>query len=55
MHFDCIYHIVLNLKYRRRIMYGSHKKDIIEVIKTLVDAGFEVKQYGSCSYVYYPE
>ncbi len=34
---NCTYHIVFIPKYRRKIMYGSNKKDIVEVIKKLCE------------------
>jgi hypothetical protein len=32
----CTYHIVFIPKYRRRIMYGTLKKDIVEILKKLL-------------------
>lgn len=32
---NCTYHIVFIPKYRRKIMYGETKKDLVEVIKKL--------------------
>ena len=34
---NCTYHIVFIPKYRRRIMYGSNKKDLVEIIKKLCE------------------
>ncbi len=33
----CTYHIVFISKYRRRIMYGAVKKDIVEIFKKLLE------------------
>lgn len=33
---NCIFHIVFIPKYRRKIMYGVLKKDIVEIIKIYV-------------------
>ena len=33
----CQYHIVFIPKYRRRIMYGSNKRDLVEIIKKLCE------------------
>ena len=33
----CTYHIVFIPKYRRRIMYGAVKKDIVEIFKKLLE------------------
>ena len=34
---NCTYHIVFIPKYRRKIMYGELKKDIVEIIKKLCE------------------
>ena len=34
---NCTYHIVFIPKYRRRIMYGSNKRDLVEIIKKLCE------------------
>ena len=34
---NCTYHIVFIPKYRRKIMYGSNKKDLVEIIKKLCE------------------
>lgn len=34
---NCTYHIVFIPKYRRKVMYGSNKKDIVEIIKKLCE------------------
>ena len=34
---NCTYHIVFIPKYRRRIMYGENKKDLVEIIRKLCD------------------
>ena len=34
---NCTYHIVFIPKYRRRIMYGESKKDLVEIIKKLCE------------------
>ena len=30
---NCTYHIVFIPKYRRKIMYGANKKDLVEIIR----------------------
>ena len=32
---NCTYHIVFIPKYRRRVMYGETKRDLVEIIKKL--------------------
>lgn len=32
---NCKYHIVFALKYRRKIFYESHRREIIEIVKEL--------------------
>ena len=34
---NCTYHIVFIPKWRRKIMYGQNKKDIVEIIKKLCE------------------
>ena len=34
---NCTYHIVFIPKYRRKIMYGETKKDLVEIIKKLCE------------------
>jgi putative transposase len=34
---NCTYHIVFIPKYRRKIMYGETRKDIVEIIKKLCE------------------
>ena len=34
---NCTYHIVFIPKYRRKIMYGKAKKDLVEIIKKLCE------------------
>ena len=34
---NCTYHIVFIPKWRRRIMYGENKKDLVEIIKKLCE------------------
>ena len=34
---NCTYHIVFIPKYRRRIMYGEVKKDLVEILKKLCE------------------
>ena len=36
-HWNCTYHIVFIPKYRRKIMYGETKKDLVEIIKKLCE------------------
>lgn len=37
MRWNCTYHIVFIPKYRRRIMYGDVKRDLVEIIKKLCE------------------
>ena len=51
---NCTYHIVFIPKYRRKIMYGETKKDLVAIIKKLC----EMKQVDLidgrvCKVVYY--
>lgn len=34
---NCTYHIVFIPKYRRKIMYGETKRDLVEIIKKLCE------------------
>ena len=34
---NCTYHIVFIPKYRRRIMYGTNRKDLVEIIPKLCE------------------
>ena len=34
---NCTYHIVFIPKFRRKIMYGETKKDLVEIIKKLCE------------------
>lgn len=34
---NCTYHIVFIPKYRRKVMYGNVKKDLVEIINKLCD------------------
>lgn len=34
---NCTYHIVFIPKYRRKIMYGQVKKDIVDILKKLCE------------------
>lgn len=34
---NCTYHIVFIPKYRRRIMYGETRKDVVEILKKLCE------------------
>lgn len=34
---NCTYHIVFIPKWRRRIMYGQNKKDLVEIITKLCE------------------
>ena len=40
---NCTYHIVFIPKYRRRIMYGEVKKDLVEILKKLCEMKVSVK------------
>ena len=33
---NCTYHFVFIPKYRKKMLYGSNKKDIVEIIKNYV-------------------
>lgn len=33
---NCTYHIVFIPKYRRKIMYGETKRDLVEIIKLMI-------------------
>ncbi len=48
---NCTYHIVFIPKYRRKIMYGETKRDIVEIIKKLCEMKQVqlMKQYKSPS------
>lgn len=47
---DCVYHVVWIPKYRRKVLYGQRRREIVEVIKTLVDrmGGVEIVQGSAC-------
>ncbi len=34
---NCTYHIVFIPKYRKKVMYGSNKRDLVEIIKKLCE------------------
>ena len=34
---NCTYHVVFIPKYRRKILYGTHKKDVAEILKKLCE------------------
>ena len=34
---NCTYHIVFIPKYRKKVIYGSNKKDLVEIIKKLCE------------------
>ena len=34
---NCTYHIVFIPKYRRKIMYGETKRDLVEIVKKLCE------------------
>ena len=42
---NCTYHIVFIPKFRRKIMYGETKKDLVEIIKKLCEMKHEY--YGT--------
>ena len=43
--YRCKYHIVIVPKYRRMIIYNKLRRDIIEIIKLLIDRKPGVKAY----------
>lgn len=47
---DCVYHVVWIPKYRRKVLYGQRRGEIVEIIKTLVDrmGGVEIVQGSAC-------
>ena len=52
---NCTYHIVFIPKYRRKIMYGQVKKDIVDILKKLCEMKqiqlIDGKVCGPCAYV----
>ncbi len=36
-HWNCTYHVVFIPKYRRKILYGTNKKDVAEILKKLCE------------------
>ncbi len=47
---DCVYHVVWIPKYRRRVMYGELRREIVEIIRELVDRedGVEIVEGSAC-------
>ena len=35
--YNCTYHVVFIPKYRRKILYGTNKKDVAEILKKLCE------------------
>jgi putative transposase len=33
---DCTYHLVWIPKYRRKVLYGQHRKEVVEILRTLL-------------------
>jgi putative transposase len=47
---NCKYHIVFALKYRRRVIYGKIKNDIGKIIRKLCEwKGVEILEAEACS------
>lgn len=46
----CVCHIVLIPKYRRKVMYGELRKEVVEIIRGLVDRedGVEIIEGSAC-------
>lgn len=47
---DCACHVVRVPKYRRKVMYGETRREIVEIIKDLVarEDGVEIVEGGAC-------
>ena len=47
---ECVYHIVWIPKYRRRVLYGETRREIGEILRTLVDQmdGVEIVEGSAC-------
>ena len=47
---DCVYHIVWIPKYRRKVMYGQLRREVVEILKELVDRedGVEIVEGSAC-------
>ena len=47
---DCVYHIVWIPKYRRKVMYGEFRREIVEIVKDLVarESGVEIVEGSAC-------
>lgn len=48
---DCVYHVVWIPKYRRKIMYGRLRREIVEIIRGLVERedGVEIVEGAACA------
>ncbi len=48
--YNCKYHIVFILKYRRKVMYGKVRKDVVEIMKHLCKIeGIELIEGAVCA------
>ena len=47
---ECVYHIVWIPKYRRKVLYGETRREIGEILRTLVDQmdGVEIVEGSAC-------
>lgn len=48
---DCVYHVVWIPKYGRKVMYGQLRREIVEIIRGLVDRedGVEIVEGAACA------
>ena len=47
---DCVYHVVWIPKYRRKVVYGQFRREIVGTMRDLVarEDGVEVVEGGAC-------
>jgi putative transposase len=47
---DCTYHVVWIPKYRRRVLFGQYRRELIKILRELVDKkpGLEIVQGAMC-------
>ena len=47
---DCVYHVVWIPKHRRKVMYGDPRREIVEIIRGLVERedGVEIVEGSAC-------
>ena len=47
---DCVYHVVWIPKYRRKVMYGQFRREIVGIIRDLVarEDGVEIVEGSAC-------